>query len=269
MGWLASGFAKVVPHGKGNIVATQNADRVRALIEAVNKGDGEQALSFFHPNIVHHDPFTPAGAENLRQHIVALAAKRSQVRVVRLLEDGDMVMAQLGSEQAAQDRFAAYRFEDGKIAEQWAFFSPTAPPNVSGHTQLDGPTEPQHLDSTEANKTFVREYYQTFHLAGYRDHNDEFFTGDVMIRHEPGVQDGLGNFLHDVEHLMQRRTIDRIRLLIGQGDLVFLAATGTHEGKPCLYIDLYRVENRRLVEHWGFPQMVPPDAERLNSNPML
>ena len=54
--------------------------------------------------------------------------------------------------------------------------------------------------------------------------------------------------------LMQHRTIDEIKLLLGQGDLVFIAAKGTHEGNPCLYIDLYRVEDEKLVEHWGFPE---------------
>ena len=53
------------------------------------------------------------------------------------------------------------------------------------------------------------------------------------------------------------RTIDAIVLLVGQGDLVFIAARGTHAGEPCAYIDLYRVEAGKLVEHWGFPQAIP------------
>ena len=75
--------------------------------------------------------------------------------------------------------------------------------------------------------------------------------------------------MRDVEVLMQHRTIDEIELLLGQGDFVFLAAKGTHEGKPCVYIDLYRVENEKVVEHWGFPEMLPPPAEWKNSNGML
>jgi predicted SnoaL-like aldol condensation-catalyzing enzyme len=51
--------------------------------------------------------------------------------------------------------------------------------------------------------------------------------------------------------------------------LVFVAAKGTHEGDLCGYIDLYRVENLKVVEHWGFPQMVAPQSEWKNSNGML
>lgn len=57
--------------------------------------------------------------------------------------------------------------------------------------------------------------------------------------------------------------------VLGQGDFVFLVATGTHEGRPCLYVDLYRVEGGKLVEHWGFPEAVPPAEESRNGNGML
>ena len=165
--------------------------------------------------------------------------------------------------------FAVYRFENGLIAEHWAFSSPEAPPNKSGHTQVDGPAAPKHLEDTENNKALARSYYEIFHLAGRRDQNNQFFTGDLMIRHEPGVRDGLGEFLHDVSNLMQHRTIDEMKILIGQGDMVFIAASGTHEGKPCAYIDLYRVNDEKIVEHWGFPQMFPPRSKSRNDTAML
>ena len=68
---------------------------------------------------------------------------------------------------------------------------------------------------------------------------------------------------------MRHRSIDEIKLLLGERDFVFVAARGTVEGKPCLYIDLYRIENEKLVEHWGFPEEVPPRKEWKNNNGML
>jgi predicted SnoaL-like aldol condensation-catalyzing enzyme len=57
--------------------------------------------------------------------------------------------------------------------------------------------------------------------------------------------------------------------VVPASSLVFVAAKGTHEGDLCGYIDLYRVENLKVVEHWGFPQMVAPQSEWKNSNGML
>jgi predicted SnoaL-like aldol condensation-catalyzing enzyme len=72
-----------------------------------------------------------------------------------------------------------------------------------------------------------------------------------------------------VEQLMQHRTIDELKFLLGQGDFVFIAAKGTHEDEPSVYVDLYRVEDEKIVEHWGFPQKVPPQRELKNHNGML
>jgi len=115
----------------------------------------------------------------------------------------------------------------------------------------------------------LRTYYETFHIHANHSRSEQYFAGDLMIRHEPGVRDGVAEFLRDVEVLMQQRTIDEIRFLLGQGDFVFIAAKGTHEHEPCVYIDLYRVEDDKIVEHWGFPEMVPPQGQSKNNNGML
>lgn len=250
-------------------MAESNLQTVMRVLKAIRAQDADTALRYVDPQFVQHFPYIAAGLEGLREYIEGSAPEQLSLKVVRTVEDGAYVVTQLMSELSGENMFAVYRLQGGLIAEHWAFSSSNAPPNKSGHTQLDGPTEAKHLKDTEKTKAFVRRYYETFHLAGDRSRNDEFFTGDRMIRHEPGVRDGLGEFLGDVKVLMQHRTIDEIKLLLGQGDLVFIAATGTHEGKPCVYIDLYRAEDGKIVEHWGFPEMVPPEAERKNQNSVL
>ena len=194
-----------------------------------------------------------------------------RLEVVRAFEDGPYVVTQARGRRSGQGvLFDVFRLEEGLIVERWAFSAPDdAPPNASGHTQFDGPTGPTHPEETVRNKATVRDYYQSFHIGGNHGRNDDFFAGDRMIRHEPGVRDGVAAFLHDVGELMRHRTIDGIRLLLGQGDFVFIAAQGTHEGAPCVYVDLYRVENGKIVEHWGFPEAVPPPEELRNDNGML
>lgn len=176
--------------------------------------------------------------------------------VVRILEDGPLVVAH--GREGDEVFFAAFRFADGQIVERWRFAAPTAPPNAGGHTQLDGPAEPDAGADTHATKALVRRYYEAVHVGGAHDRIDEFMAGDRQIRHEPGVRDGVAAFKADLAVLTRDRTIDEIVLLAGQGDLVFILARGTHGGEPCAYLDLYRVEGGRLVEHWGFPQSIPP-----------
>ena len=209
------------------------------------------------------------GVEGLRRYIEEMALDaRSQI--VRIFEDGDFVVTQAdGQVRGDGTFFDVFRFADGAIVEHWGFAAPSGPPNASGHTQVDGPTEVGRPEDTAANKAFVREYYETFHIQVRHDLADRYFAGSPMIRHEPGVSDGVEGFMRGLEVATRGRTIDEIRLLLGRGDLIFLAALGTHQGEPCVYIDLYRVEQDRIVEHWGFFQPVPSTNTRKNNNFML
>jgi predicted SnoaL-like aldol condensation-catalyzing enzyme len=108
------------------------------------------------------------------------------------------------------------------------------------------------------------------HLEARHDLIPRYFSGDRCVRHEPGAADGVGAFMRDLQFLTRDRTINEIKLLLGQGHFVFLAARGTHWGEPCVYIDLYRVEDAKLVEHWGFPVQAPwPEARKVQSFPAV
>ncbi len=245
-------------------------DMVKATFAGISAGDVARATRHIGAHFVQHNPYAADGVEGLARFVRAAPREELQLEVVRAIEDGAYVVTHsTGKRSGKHVFFDIFRFEDEEIVEHWAFAAADAPPNRSGHTQTDGPTEPTHLEQTEANKALVRTYYETFHLRGDHGQNGRFFAGDTMIRHEPGVRDGIEEFLRDVAVLMQERTIDTIRFVLGEGDLVFIAAEGMHQSKPCVYIDLYRVEQERLVEHWGFPEMVPPPDERRNSNSML
>ena len=69
--------------------------------------------------------------------------------------------------------------------------------------------------------------------------------------------------------LTQNRTIDEIELLLAGGDLAFVAARGTVDGRPCVYVDLYRVQKGLIAERWGFPQDPTPTEPAMNANGLL
>ena len=247
-----------------------NLEKVLTLFQGIATRDPNLTTRYVDPeNYTDHNPDATDGVEGWKEYIRRLPHE-GHLQVVRAFEDGSYVFTQADGQIFDQNTFFdVFRFEDGLIVEHRVFSAKAGPPNQSGHTQTDGPTEAKHLEDTQKNKSFVRAYYQTFHLAGDHRRADQYFAGDLMIRHEPGVRDGITEFLRDVEVLMQHRTIDEVKLLLGQGDFVFIAAEGTHEGDPCAYIDLYRVADEKIVEHWGFPQKISPQKERKNNHGLL
>jgi predicted SnoaL-like aldol condensation-catalyzing enzyme len=57
--------------------------------------------------------------------------------------------------------------------------------------------------------------------------------------------------------------------VLGQGDLVFVAAKGSFDGDFRAFVDIYRLGNEKLAEHWRLIDQLPPPGERKNDNGML
>jgi predicted SnoaL-like aldol condensation-catalyzing enzyme len=219
---------------------------------------------------IEHNPRSAGGVFGLREYINRLSKEDHRLKVVRAFQDGHYVFTQEdGLILGRNTFFDVFRFEDGLIVEHWVFSAQAAPPNESGHTQTDGPTQANLSENTEKNKSILRDYYETVHISGDHSRILQYFSGDYCVRHEPGVRDGVGAFIYDLGILMQHRSIDEVKFLLAERDFVFIAAMGTVEGKPCAYIDLYRVEDGKIAEHWGFPEKIPPEKECKNYNGLL
>jgi predicted SnoaL-like aldol condensation-catalyzing enzyme len=246
-------------------------EKVSAFFQGVANRDPELAAKHVNPEkYIEHIPHLPDGIEGIKAFVQQVSHEDHRLAVVRTIHDGAFVVAQAqGSMSGRNVFFHVFRFENGLIVEHWGFSAQAGPANKSGHTQADGPAEPKHGEDTERNKALVREYYEAVHIAGEHGKIPQYFSADECVRHEPGVADGVAAFIRDLKVLTQTRSIHEIRLLLGQGDFVFLAAKGTVEGRACVYIDLYRVEAGKLVEHWGFPEEVPAPTAWRNSNGIL
>src|SRR6202789_425166 len=88
-----------------------------------------------------------------RERVSRLLADAS-VRTVRIFADGDYVVAQTDyTLSSAKGGFDIFRFDGDRIIEHWNNLEDKcAAPNLSGRTQLDGPTKVTDLDQTDANK---------------------------------------------------------------------------------------------------------------------
>ena len=252
-------------------MAKTDIEKVLTIFHGISAGDVDLATQHIdHKRFVQHNPYATDGVEGLAQFISQSPRDQLQLTVIRAFQDGPYVVTQAKGQRSGRNVFFdIFRFEDGLVVEHWAFSTMDAPPNQSGHTQTDGPTEATLSADTEKNKSIVREYYETIHISGDRSKIPRYFSGDRCIRHEPGVRDGVAAFKHDLAELTKHRSIDEIKFLFGQEDFVFIAAKGSHESDPCVYIDLYRVEDGKIAERWGFPEEPPPQEEWKNNNGML
>ena len=87
--------------------------------------------------------------------------------------------------------FDVFRVEDGKVAEHWDNLTPITPPNPSGHTQTDGPTEIIDLYKTAGNKALVTDFVETILKGGEVDRITDFLSTETYVQHNSQIADGL------------------------------------------------------------------------------
>ena len=120
----------------------------------------------------------------------------------------------------------------------------------------------------EANKKMVAEFYQ----ALFGDKNIEVidkYIAEDYIQHNPMAADGreaLKNALKGWFENASKEQID-IRRIGADGDLVFLHTKNNFGGKTFSVIDIFRIENGIIAEHWDVIQQVPDSAA--NEHPMF
>lgn len=149
---------------------------------------------------------------------------------------------------------------------------------ISACTSL--PSNTRHIHSSELtntsnlseqNKKIVVDFYEGVFLkhqvAAYADR----YIGDQYIQHNPNVPDGkmpfVNFFTQKFNHNPQAKNV--IKKAIAEGNLVVLHVHSTENDsdRGRAIIDIFRVENGKIVEHWDVIQNIPEKSQ--NSNTMF
>jgi predicted SnoaL-like aldol condensation-catalyzing enzyme len=120
----------------------------------------------------------------------------------------------------------------------------------------------------EKNKKMVADFYQE--LFGDKDTNAiNKYIGDVYIQHNPTLPDGKQALIDACKKWFKGQPKEKIDIqhIAADGNLVFIH-TRSHEGsKTFSVIDIFRIEDGKIVEHWDVGQAVPEKSA--NSHPMF
>ncbi len=124
------------------------------------------------------------------------------------------------------------------------------------------------LQTQDNNKKMVAKFYQK--LFGDKDIDaiDEYI-GDVYIQHNPMAADGkqaLKDILAKWFVNAPKEKID-IQHIGADGDFVYLHTRSKMGEKTMSIVDIFRIQNNKIVEHWDVIQPVPEKSA--NDHPMF
>lgn len=248
-----------------------NKEKVVALLKSIETG-AQDPVGYINPGkYVQHNLGVADGLEGFGAALQQLPPNSAKVNTVRAFEDGDFVFTHTDYNFfGPKIGFDVFRFEDGKIVEHWDNLIETpSSPNPSGHSMVDGPTEIQDLEATEANKQLVSSFVDDILVKGDMSKLANYFDGDHYIQHNPQIGDGLSGLGQALEAMAAQGVVmkyDTVHKVLGQGNFVLTMSEGSFGGAPTSYYDLFRVENGKIAEHWDVMETIAPEDTWKHNN---
>lgn len=250
---------------------TTNTEKIVALLNSFNTGD-QAPIAYINPNkYIQHNLGVADGLAGFGAVMQNAPPQGFSAKVHRAFADGDYVVAHTEYDFfGPKAGFDVFRFEDGLIVEHWDNLIDITPPNPSGHTQFDGPTDIVDLEKTEENKKVVEGFINNVLLGGKMDQITSYINPVNYVQHNSSVADGLEGFGAAMKYFADNGLVMKyvtLHKVLGQGNFVLSMSEGEFgKGDHVAYYDLFRLEDGLIVEHWDVIAPIPPKSEWKNQN---
>jgi predicted SnoaL-like aldol condensation-catalyzing enzyme len=232
-------------------------------MEGIRDGNPRQAIeAYAGEEYVQHSTGVPTGKEGFVEFFDEFLARNPdrRIEIVRAFEDGRYVFLHVTQLlNGGADRWVTADIfdtdDDGRMIEHWDIIEEFAAAGM-----VDGPTEAIDLDRTEQNRQLVVSFVEQVLRDGRSDLVADFLEWDVLVSHHPRTRGGLREGLDGGR---ARRVYGQIHRVVACGDMVAVLSAMRLAGEPMAVIDLFRVADGRIVEHWDVMEPIPtPDVAK-------
>ncbi|WP_084599025.1 nuclear transport factor 2 family protein [Actinoplanes subtropicus] len=271
----------------GKIVLTVEGSRpadivARVLRAAFEAGDTTLIDRHIRPDYIQHNPLAADGPEAMKAFGAAWKQQypTATYEEKRAITDGDLVLLHShgvlvpGNPEVPELAiFDLFRFQDGKIAEHWDILQQVPAVTADGtdlFSTLSEPRtrKPQQPWLTAYNKKIVTDYVERLLVNQDLSAIDAYLSPEHH-EHNPGIASGAVELKAGLQAYLEQFPELKISLkrIIGEGDLVaaHLHVVNAPGERGRSVIDLFRVRDGKIVEHWDASQDVPETAANNNT----
>lgn len=246
---------------------------IHLYMEGIRDGNVREAVTkYTGERYKQHSTGVKDGVEGFVEFFESFIMRnpKRDIQIIRALEDGQYVFLQVyqslndgEAEWVTTDFFDTNN--DAEIIEHWDVISAYTAKTPSGYSTTDGPTEIVDLDKTESNKEIIRDLIRNTVEGKAPEKIDTAISNEDYIEHSAEVEDGLASFKEKVLSFQRGLNYKELVLLVGQGNFVATLSKADWKEQEVAQVDLFRLENGLVVEHWDNSEPVPPESEWVNS----
>lgn len=117
------------------------------------------------------------------------------------------------------------------------------------------------MSTPEENKRVVWGFLETVFNEHKVDEGMDAYVGETYTQHNPGVADGVEAFRENFKETFAKNpeSYFDIKRMFCEGDHVTVHAhwTQNKDDRGSAVMDIFRLENGRIVEHWDVIQPIP------------
>lgn len=164
--------------------------------------------------------------------------------------------------------FDIFRVDNGKLCEHWSGnMDENSEPSANGHTMTDGATIIADIANTQANKKVAVDFITEVMINHNQAKLASFYNGNELVQHNPLVKDGLSGLIEIIKDWKSKgihMNYSKIHRAIAEGNFVFVHSEGTLHDKPFAFLDLFRIEQGKIAEHWDVMLPIPTEFKHNN-----
>jgi len=254
---------------------TAKLDHAIALyMEGIRDGNARDAVTkYTGDRYTQHSTGVRDGVEGFVEFFEPFLANNPErdIQVVRAIEDGDFVFVHVSqSLNGGEAKWITMDMFDtdhqDRIIEHWDVIAEWVDETVSGHSQIDGPTEVTDLDKTEENRATIQRFLDEVLIGGGQNFTD-FISAETYIQHNPLVGDGLegfGAFVAELAAEGKSMVYKYIYKVLAQGNFAVSYSLAQIGDDDFAVFDLFRLEDGLIVEHWDTMEVLPRGAALVN-----
>lgn len=238
-------------------------------LTAVSRAQHSSVAKMFSADLKQHDPLLANGLAGVLS-LCDTARQEPYTRVLhRTLVDGQHVLLHSStqplhrSNSAAKVAFDLFRFGGLQIIEHWRAEEPLSGLNASRRSQTDGEVAISDLHLTRENLELVRLFKELVTVELRYDLIESFIDDANYAQHASKVGDGIARLRKRIAEVAQQAIdestpVMKPRKYLAEGNFVLCLVEAQSGMLHNANWDLFRLENRKLVEHWDVISVLPP-----------